>query len=149
MTYKIISFNEITGSIQFEIPDYAPFNVDLPIEDGKFIEGEKLDQYIKNFIPAWHIERTNLLKNGIENVENIRRLVETPSPISRSIEEFSTDARIQRDLLLMQSDWVMLSDSPLSDTLKQLFIEYRQALRDVPQQEGFPVNIEWPAHPLL
>jgi len=148
MTYKIISFNETTGSIQFEIPNYAPFMVDLPIEDGKFIEGEKLDQYIRNFIPTWHIERTNLLKNGIENADSIRRLVETPSPTSRSIEEFSTDARMQRDLFLMQTDWTMLPDSPLSNDLKQLFIEYRQALRDVPQQEGFPLNIEWPTHPL-
>jgi hypothetical protein len=52
-------------------------------------------------------------------------------------------ARTIRDINLKNTDWYMLSDSPD----KTGVIEYRQALRDVPQQEGFPDNIVWPTLP--
>lgn len=55
------------------------------------------------------------------------------------------EARIQRDYLLRKSDWTQGADAPatLSDTWKG----YRQALRDVPQQAGFPLDIDWPEPP--
>ena len=37
-----------------------------------------------------------------------------------------------RDILLTQSDWTQLPDSPLSDSKKQEWATYRQALRDFP-----------------
>lgn len=44
--------------------------------------------------------------------------------------------------LLQSSDWTQSPDSPLSAESKQAWATYRQALRDLPQQEGFPfVNI--------
>lgn len=48
-----------------------------------------------------------------------------------------------RNLLLAETDWWALSDK----TMTQEQIDYRQALRDVPQQEGFPANITWPTKP--
>ena len=37
-----------------------------------------------------------------------------------------------RDILLAQSDWTQLPDSPLSDSVKQQWADYRQQLRDFP-----------------
>jgi hypothetical protein len=48
-----------------------------------------------------------------------------------------------RNLLLAETDYWALSDR----TMTQEQIDYRQALRDVPQQEGFPANITWPTKP--
>lgn len=48
-----------------------------------------------------------------------------------------------RNLLLAETDWWALSDQ----TMTQEQIDYRQALRDVPQQDGFPLNITWPTKP--
>jgi hypothetical protein len=49
-----------------------------------------------------------------------------------------------RDFLLIQSDWTMLPDAP---TDKKAWKAYRQALRDITQQPGFPDNIVWPTKP--
>lgn len=53
--------------------------------------------------------------------------------------------RQQRDQLLAATDWTQLSDVP--QAIKDKYAAYRQALRDVPQQPGFPNNIQWPVKP--
>lgn len=55
--------------------------------------------------------------------------------------------RLQRDQLIAGCDWTQLSDAPLDDVQKAAWTAYRQALRDVPQQEDFPVSVVWPAAP--
>ncbi len=59
------------------------------------------------------------------------------------------DVRQQRDRLLAESDWTQLPDAQaaLSDSQKQAWATYRQALRDVPQQSGFPADVQWPVKP--
>lgn len=54
-------------------------------------------------------------------------------------------ARIQRNKLLVSTDWTQNADIP--QATKDLWAPYRQALRDVPQQAGFPDNIVWPTPP--
>ena len=51
--------------------------------------------------------------------------------------------RQERNQLLQQTDWMAGSDVTMSDDWRT----YRQALRDVPLQEGFPNNIIWPTEP--
>lgn len=63
----------------------------------------------------------------------------------RNVEEVESKARIERNNLLMSTDWTQFSDIP--QATKDLWAPYRQALRDVPQQAGFPDNIVWPAPP--
>jgi hypothetical protein len=53
-------------------------------------------------------------------------------------------ARLRRNKLLRSSDWTQVSDAPVNQAA---WATYRQALRDVPQQEGFPDNITWPEVP--
>ena len=52
--------------------------------------------------------------------------------------------RTQRDQLLKDSDWTQVADAPVD---KQAWATYRQALRDVTQQSGFPWTINWPTKP--
>jgi hypothetical protein len=52
--------------------------------------------------------------------------------------------RLRRDKLLSASDWTQVADAPVDQAA---WAAYRQALRDVPQQEGFPDNITWPEAP--
>lgn len=58
--------------------------------------------------------------------------------------EFAASARNQRDTLLTQTDWTQVADAPVD---KAVWASYRQALRDVPQQIGFPTTITWPVKP--
>ena len=49
--------------------------------------------------------------------------------------------RMKRDRLLQESDWTQLNDAPVD---REAWAQYRQALRDLPQQEGFPGEVVWP-----
>lgn len=52
-----------------------------------------------------------------------------------------------RNSLLCQSDWTQLLDSPFNEEKKNEWVLYRQSLRQVPEQPGFPWEIDWPLKP--
>lgn len=52
--------------------------------------------------------------------------------------------RATRDSLLRQSDWTQLPDAPVNAAD---WAAYRQALRDIPGQDGFPSSVNWPDKP--
>ena len=60
------------------------------------------------------------------------------------ISALSAQARAHRDALLTGSDWTQVADAPVDQAA---WATYRQALRDVPTQSGFPENIDWPSVP--
>ena len=64
-------------------------------------------------------------------------------------EVLSLDVRLERNKLLSDTDHLIQSDYPISDEKKQEIKVYRQALRDIPQQDGFPDNIVWPDKPVI
>jgi hypothetical protein len=52
--------------------------------------------------------------------------------------------RDDRTRRLSATDWTQLADAPVDKTA---WATYRQALRDVPAQAGFPWNVQWPDTP--
>lgn len=58
--------------------------------------------------------------------------------------EKATYARNKRNALLHATDNMALVDRPMSEEVAA----YREALRDLPQQEGFPNDISWPVMPI-
>ena len=58
-------------------------------------------------------------------------------------EDAGRNIRNQRDNLLQQTDWMALSDN----TMTPAWASYRQALRDITAQEGFPFLVGWPVKP--
>jgi len=56
----------------------------------------------------------------------------------------SANVRGYRDNLLTDSDWTQVADAPVDKTA---WATYRQALRDVTSQAGFPWAVEWPEQP--
>jgi hypothetical protein len=57
----------------------------------------------------------------------------------------ATDARTKRTELLAACDWTQVADAPVD---REAWAAYRQALRDITAQEGFPLSIDWPALPV-
>jgi hypothetical protein len=53
--------------------------------------------------------------------------------------------RLKRDFLLKECDWTQMPD--YNGANKASWATYRQALRDVPTQSGFPWAIQWPTKP--
>ena len=66
------------------------------------------------------------------------------NPDEREREQLAKEARDQRDALLADSDWTQVPDAPVDQAA---WATYRQALRDVPEQAGFPSDINWPQIP--
>lgn len=62
-----------------------------------------------------------------------------------SLEEVESSVRQKRDALLLASDYTQLPDVDGVD--KILWKEYRQKLRDISLQVGFPLQIDWPVIP--
>jgi len=56
-----------------------------------------------------------------------------------------SSVKSKRQALLYSSDWTQLPDVPLNT--KQAWIEYRQQLRDITSQSGYPFNVIWPTPP--
>lgn len=67
--------------------------------------------------------------------------------VPRPEAQASDAVRSKRDNLLASSDWTQLPDSPLDADAKLVWQLYRETLRMVPQQSGFPWSVEWPPVP--
>ncbi len=63
--------------------------------------------------------------------------------VNKSDADAKEAVRRQRNSLLAGTDWMALSDVTMSDTMTT----YRQALRDIPSQAGFPASVTWPTKP--
>lgn len=73
-------------------------------------------------------------------------LVAFPDVADVNASDLATAVRAHRDLLLRQADIEIFKAEDLgTDTLS--LRQYRNALRDIPQQSGFPESVEWPAMP--
>jgi len=58
--------------------------------------------------------------------------------------EQATSVRVTRNTKLAECDWTQLTDAPVNSAL---WAAYRQALRNIPNQAGFPWDITWPTQP--
>lgn len=67
----------------------------------------------------------------------------TPEEAQTRYDEWAIKARTLRDKLLEDTDWTALSDR----TMPPEMATYRQALRDITTQDGFPYAVEWPLKP--
>lgn len=58
----------------------------------------------------------------------------------------ATNARLERDALLRESDWTQVLDAPLTDDQKTQYRTYRQALRDITLHQNWPdlADEDWP-----
>jgi len=55
------------------------------------------------------------------------------------------NVRAERDRKIAETDWTQGKDIP--DNISTKWATYRQALRDVPAQTGFPWTVQWPTKP--
>jgi hypothetical protein len=59
----------------------------------------------------------------------------------------AANIRAQRDTKLAETDWIVIKNLELNANIPGAWEVYRQALRDVPTQSGFPWTINWPNQP--
>jgi hypothetical protein len=131
--YPQVSFSEKVDPLQVELYSYGVFEwafkpMDLP--------------YNKSFDEAGLTKN----ENGIWKPTYIIRDA-TQKELKDRQDVKADDVRYERNRLLLMSDFFDKIDSPLLEKEKEDYIIYRQALRDVTSQQGFPFNIQWPELP--
>jgi hypothetical protein len=82
-----------------------------------------------------------------------------PKPDQYSVFDYTTKQWVQnekiaiasvsqkRQKLLYLSDWTQIPNNPLTTVQQEAWATYRQELRDIPQQSGYPFNVVWPVAP--
>jgi hypothetical protein len=127
------SYSEVTGAyLGSEDADESP------LEPGVFL----LPAYSTAIAPPAPQEGYYRKWNGSEWVQELIPLPEPPAPEPPPTEE---QVRAQRNGLLAASDYTQLADVPIAN--RAAWVTYRQALRDIPAQGGFPVEVTWPEPP--
>jgi len=135
---KTITIYQSNGKIVgcFNIPDDE---INLMVAENFYIEkaSDPLTQYVKNLqivdMPS---------KPGDAYIFDY-----TTEKWIGNISEATTEAKNKRNLLLQQSDWTQIPNNPLTVEQQELWAVYRQELRDIPSQSGYPFNVVWPTQP--
>jgi hypothetical protein len=70
---------------------------------------------------------------------------QTAAIAQRELQQLTRAVLMERKAKLVASDWTQLPDVPIST--KAAWATYRQALRDITTQAGYPTEITWPTPP--
>lgn len=139
--YALIENGEITR-----------INIDFPavVNGVRFTQGSTLEDALANGLvpivgdePAYDPERQRLagpqyVVQG-QQVNRVFTVEQIPD------DERAGQVRSERNTKLAATDWTQGKDIP--DNVSSQWAAYRQALRDITAQEGFPWDIEWPEQP--
>jgi len=139
-TYKIISVDQAARCM--EVVYTSEGNPTMHIGARLPYEGETVESVVAMYAPVryWEELKTPVIPVAPGQSGNIT----APPPYVLSPAEQATD---RRNALLAESDWTQLPDVPLSAEQKMAWAAYRQQLRDITDQPGFPDNINWPQKP--
>ena len=86
----------------------------------------------------------NGVRVALTEIEIVARQAKEALVASQEPERLASQIRQERNTLLSDCDWTQVSDAPVNQAAWQT---YRQALRDITAQEGFPYSVIWPTKP--
>jgi len=72
---------------------------------------------------------------------------ESDRPEQVKKKKIEAGVRIERNQKLAKTDWVVIKYKELGKAVPAAWKTYRQALRDIPEQEGFPHDVTFPEEP--
>lgn len=117
LTEEII--NDFGGDVVFEGPQAQPTRYQVAFRDGV----EQIDG-------KWYT------KYSVADMD--------AEAIAAKDAEQAKAVREQRNTKLKDTDWTQVADAPVD---KAAWATYRQALRDISAQQGFPWDVQWPEMP--
>lgn len=120
---NMTSFPDILSETLLADWNVFPYTIDRMPENDGLVNACSLGNFIKKEDGTW-----------------TREWVVTP--LAPMIAEYNI--RTQRDRLLFESDWVATKSLETNKPVPQNYAVYRQALRDITLQTGFPYNVTWP-----
>jgi hypothetical protein len=135
MNYTI--YFEATGQI---LRNVQTIDISIQLQSG--------EAYVEGFVDG-----------TIYYIENNEPVAIPPSPSQYAIFDYTTKQWVlnpnlaigevaqKRSTLLYASDWTQIPNNPLSTAQQEAWATYRQELRDIPSQSGYPYNVVWPVAP--
>ena len=124
-TEEHICINE-RGGYQFRLTPNGEENPTLYDWDGR--------------IPLYRWDGAEVIHRTEEEVEKERTLLSLPT---------AEEVRAQRARMLAETDWTQVADAPIDTATRTAMRVYRQQLRDITEQAGFPTDIVWPEMPTI
>lgn len=115
--------------------------------ESEFFIGQIFEETYPPEAAVWCNSHGDRYITELEKGENGKRrfqIVAVPEPTT---EEIAAQVRAKRDALLAETDFLMMPDYPLGEEDAAELKAYRQELRDVPTQDGFPTEVTWPDLP--
>lgn len=109
----------------------------------------------KNGLPYWVPREDKEWESVQEYATAHPECVTEEPPYVPTTEELAASLRTERDRRITATDYLVMPDYPLDTDKLEEIKAYRQALRDIPQQSGFPWNgpddpaCPWPVIPTL
>jgi len=114
------TINEFGGDVVLEGPQASPTRYQTAFRDGvEQIDGQWFTKYSVSDMDAEQIAAKDAKQ--------------------------ATSIRASRQEKLAETDWTQGKD--IADNVSTVWATYRQALRDIPTQAGFPWDVQWPAQP--
>jgi hypothetical protein len=142
MSYTITSFTN--GNITVE-SNGKTYSMAVPIVDGLYIVNALLEAFVAAKIAE--IDAANAVVPVLPvNASTIAALVTAPT--TQPVVDLTTRLKRMRNVILAKCDWRMTTDTALTPTEHTAWATYRQALRDLTLQVGFPTTVTWPVPPL-
>ena len=99
-----------------------------------------------NWVFAW-VERDMFSDYVNDEGVTVTKAEQEQAYTARKDAEAATAARAERDKLIASCDWMAIKAFEGGTTVSTEWATYRQALRDVSAQAGFPNDITWPEKP--
>ena len=124
-----LHWKDSKGEYQFDDP---PENI--------FFDETEYNKFVQPYVDQFDAEKAR-----VEELERIRQKQEE----DEYNRKYNVEQRMreQRDSLLAETDVYLLPDYPITEEKLDEILKYRQALRDITEQEGWPRNIVWPEKP--
>lgn len=151
---EVVEYPLFEGDLQKRLPQYK-FPLDTNVEENGFEVPEgyvKVQHtYIANPDPfSYYTEGLPKIVDGVWT----KNIIRTPMTMDEKLAkkgEFETIFKHKRDDLLKESDLLVMNDRWMTWTQEQkdAITHYRQALRDLTKQPGFPLTTQWPDKPNL
>ena len=98
-------------------------------------------EYIDDAEPSYDEATHGVTSSYVYELDNKWHKTKTVAQLPES--QAASNVRDERDSLLAETDWLGASDVVMSDA----WAIYRQSLRDLPTQDGFPFNVTYPTKP--
>lgn len=133
--------------VDFEDPEYdsktSRIETCSPYYDGVGVKGKRVVAKSAEDIAN---ERHNAIIYAIQNNDLVFLESLTNEESTKYTVDMAFCVRERRDQLLSSCDWTQAKD--ISNDVSSQWASYRQALRNIPQQESFPWVILWPEKPV-